>query len=316
MKSTPLGARRMKFAPSAAMNSGIHAGHQGGMSGLPINLWITKDWCRLLKQAPSLLEGKISMNTQSTFRNKKYFTKRLSADALSAIPSQIRRRSVVSAMLSLVIAGTFVSSPALAAWGFWARYPYPAHNPALTPSRNCQDYYLTNGTRAFDPTLSPQSTYNGYRSGLISYYRLHEPYHSQSISSNNGAYNSEGDWIGNPPVPSRPRDYGACLTWRPADRNPLQADQDFSGEVVDFQWEPWMVFPLGGGTPVPTYPPPLPKPPTTTKEEFNASTVDAGTVNGRKQYWIRASRNVDQIDGNKVNQMIQSGWILLREKAK
>lgn len=220
-----------------------------------------------------------------------------------------RRVSGPAALLTLTMAaiGASLAPGEANAWVQWVRYPYPAiDNPALSPTDNCRAVYKWGGPRKTErkPPYVP---------GFTVYYQLHEPYATQAWNTGNGMYVDEV-WIGNPPAGVARSKAGSCWSLLPADRTPLQADQDYSGEVIDHDWPLELVIPRPGAVPI-TFPPPFPPPPPQfTKEQLDGFTITHTGPDGVKRHWVRGFRNIAQPSGDDLVDKLQMGWVLFRDK--
>ncbi|MBK8283458.1 MAG: hypothetical protein IPK97_00500 [Ahniella sp.] len=213
-------------------------------------------------------------------------------------------KTLMSSIFALV--GLAVLPTQANAWVQWIRYPYPAiDNPGMTPTKNCREVYEWGRSRGSE-RMAPHAP------AFRVHFQLHEPYATQAWLAGDGE-EIDGVWTGNPPAGISRRKAGSCWALVPADRTPLQADQDFSGEVVDHEWFPEFVFPRPPSQPI-AFPPPPPPPPQFTKEELDSFTYTFTGPDGTKRHWVRGFRNVDQINGNDLIETLQTGWILYQDK--
>ena len=195
------------------------------------------------------------------------------------------------------------------AWVQWIRYPYPAiDDPSKSPTKNCREVYEWGAPRKSERAPPGVPAY-------MVLYQLDDPYDTASWNSGDGEY-IDGVWVGNPPPGVSRGVAGSCWGFVPAARTPFQADQDFSGEVIDHKWYPEFVFPRPPSKPV-VFPPPFPPPPPKfTREELDSFTYTFSGPDGTKRHWVRSFRNADQINGNDLIQTLQTGWVLYKDTIK
>ena len=229
-----------------------------------------------------------------------------------AVPSNPRllktgHKALMSSIFALV--GLAVLPTQANAWVQWIRYPYPTnHNAAMSPTENCRAVYSLGGPRRSERKAPSVWAY-------LVHYQLNEPYATPARLAGDGM-DIDGVWVGNPPAGVSPGKAGSCWSLVPADRRPIQADQDFSGEVIDHEWYPEFVFPRPPSQPI-VFPTPFPPPPPQfTKEELDSFTYTFAGPNGTKRHWVRGFRNVTKIDGNNLIETLQAGWILYQDTFK
>lgn len=213
------------------------------------------------------------------------------------------RRLIFSSVIALA---TGLALPGDAqAWVQWIRFPYPVvDDPTLSPTENCRAVYVWGGARRNERLPPGVAAFNVY-------YQLHQPWADMAYASGDGSY-VDNVWVGNPPAGVNRAKVGSCWALVPGDRTPIQADRDYSGEVIDHQWELEFVIPRPPSPPIDDLPSP-PPPPQFTKEELDDFTITFDGPNGRKRHWVRSFRNVIEVKDGALTGKLQTGWVLYED---
>lgn len=243
-----------------------------------------------------------------------------------------RIRDVGKSLTIAALAGVslMVAANASASWVAYVpmRYPTEVSNTLLSPSENCQNVYSRD-----TPFLPEHRGISGAHLGDFVIYQLEQPWGIQSSLNDDGAtgwwvHQTDGSaefhddrfgrWIGNPPDPKNPGKFGICMMTVPADRNPWQADTDYSGGVIDHEWYPDFVFPIRGGT-LTQFPPPFPPPPQFSDGStfrWDTSLLADEVIEGRRTFWVEGFRPLQRLEGDKLITEFQRGSVRLVESIK